>query len=58
MFAALGLRQTEQVTGVKRDGGMSKSRLLMNATKKIREILDIKDGGREETIKIEKDRKR
>jgi hypothetical protein len=58
MFAALGLRQTEQVTGVKRDGGMSKSRLLMNATKEIRQMLGIKDGGREETIKIEKDRKR
>jgi len=58
MFAALGLRQTEKVTGVKRDGGMSKSRLLMNAAMEIRQILDIKNAGREETIKIEKDRKR
>jgi len=57
-FAALGLRQTEQVTGIKRDAGLTKSRLLMNATKEVRQMLDGKDGGREETIKIEKDRKR
>jgi hypothetical protein len=58
MFAALGLRQTEQVTGIKRDSGNTKSRLLNNATKEIRQMLDVKDGGREETIKIERDRKR
>ena len=57
-FAALGLRQTEQVTGIKRDAGLTKSRLLLNATKEVRQMLDGKDGGREETIKIEKDRKR
>jgi hypothetical protein len=58
LLASIGLRQTEQVTGINRESGNPKGRLLLNAAKKVRQMLDVKDGGREETINIEKDRKR
>jgi hypothetical protein len=45
LLAAIGLRQIEQVTGINRESGNPRSRLLLNAAKEVRQMLDVKDAG-------------
>ena len=57
-IAALALRSGELSMGIKRDSGVTKSRLLLGATAEFRKALSSKDSGREETLKVERDSQR
>jgi hypothetical protein len=57
-IAALALRSGELSMGIKRDSGVTKSRLLLGASAEIRKALNSQDSGREETLKVERDSKR
>lgn len=57
-IATLALRQGEQSSGIKRSSGITKSRLLSNATDEFRTALKSNGAGGEESRKVETDRKR
>ena len=57
-IASIALRQGELATGIKRDSGVTRSRLLLGASAEFRKMLTSKDASREEILKVERDSKR